>query len=348
MKHTFFPHPHLSTTRLGFSVIFALALLAPLSLLTLPGCSDDSAIVHDARLDGHEDLATRRDGLLADQNGHEDARGDLTGDHGTDDLSAPYTLRIMSANLTSGSTQSYTPGHGARIITAFHPDVVLIQEMNYGNKSPEDIATFVTRTLGPEYTYFRERGAIPNGIISRYPIIASGEWDDIEVSNRDFAWAQIDLPGPRDLWAVSIHLLTSKPGERNREANALVTYLEAHVPAGSLLILGGDFNTKSRSEGCVDALRKRLTIQKTYPADQDDNDNTNAKRNSPYDWLLASPTLHALEVPLKVGSASFPHGLVFDSRVYTPLADLPSVLKTDSDASQMQHMAVIRQFQISP
>jgi hypothetical protein len=45
-----------------------------------------------------------------------------------------------------------------------------------------------------------------------------------------------------------------------------------------------------------------------------------------------------------IGAASFAPGLVFDSRVYTPLSDVAPVVVGDSGASGMQHMAVIRDF----
>jgi len=83
-----------------------------------------------------------------------------------------------------------------------------------------------------------------------------------------------------------------------------------------------------------------------YPADQASNENTNAPRTSPYDWVLASPALDALAVPVVIGMSSFAHGLVFDSRVYTPLTDVPPVLQTDSAATNMQHMGVVRDFAI--
>jgi len=122
--------------------------------------------------------------------------------------------------------------------------------------------------------------------------------------------------------------------------------IQQHVPAGALLVLGGDFNSDSRTEGCVDKLRERFTIAAPYPADQGGNDNTNAFRNKPYDWVVASAELDAMEVPLLVGQHSFPDGLVFDSRVYQPLAEVPPVQEGDSGADQMQHMAVIRQFSV--
>ena len=41
-------------------------------------------------------------------------------------------------------------------------------------------------------------------------------------------------------------------------------------------------------------------------------------------------------------SHSFPKGLVFDSRVYTPLSDVAPVLQLDS--GNAQHMAVVKDF----
>ncbi|MFW5740553.1 MAG: endonuclease/exonuclease/phosphatase family protein, partial [Myxococcota bacterium] len=224
------------------------------------------------------------------------------------------------------------------------PDIVLIQEFNYGDNSSADLQDFVDTTFGPGFAYAREGGQIPNGVISRYPILESGEWDDPEVGNRDFVWARLDLPGASDLWAISVHLLHGKPGDRVSEANALLGYVQANVPDGALIVLGGDFNTTSRSEGCMNTLAARFITAGPYPADQDGNDNTNAHRNSPYDWVLANPALHAFETPVLIGTQSFTAGLVFDSRVYTPLSDVPPVLADDSDAPQMQHMAVVRDF----
>ena len=332
-------------------------LLAAFLALPLIACSDDDFSSHDGgstpdlRADGGPIAdGPVADGPRADLPEPADGAADLTAkpDSGPDAAVVPFEIRIMAANLTSGTAQSYTPGHGARIIKAFQPDIVLIQELNYGSNSPSDIAGFVKSTLGAGYHYYREGGQIPNGVISRWPILASGEWNDPEVSNRDFAWARIDIPGPKDLWAVSVHFLSSQASKRSREAKALIAAIEQHVPAGSLLVLGGDFNTKSRTEGCIVALRQRFTIQTPYPVDQQGNGNTNANRNSPYDWVITSPSLHALEVPLKVKSQTFTNGLVFDSREYTPLSDVPPVNFGDSDATQMQHMAVLRQFRIVP
>src|SRR4051812_31220585 len=124
-------------------------------------------------------------------------------------------LRILAANLTSGNFQSYDlpsvsiGGEGARILAGLHPDIVMLQEFNYAGNTAGELRSFVDATFGSSFSYYREAGAqIPNGVISRYPILAAGEWDDPEVTNRDFAYARIDIPGPIDLWAISVHLLT--------------------------------------------------------------------------------------------------------------------------------------------
>jgi len=45
-----------------------------------------------------------------------------------------------------------------------------------------------------------------------------------------------------------------------------------------------------------------------------------------------------------IGAASFLNGLVVDTRIYTPIADLAPALTGDSGAPSMQHMAVVRDF----
>jgi hypothetical protein len=191
-------------------------------------------------------------------------------------------------------------------------------------------------------------GAIPNGIVSRYPILEAGEWDDPQVSNRGFAWARLDVPGAIDLWAVSLHLLTSSVGDREAEATALVAYVQQKVPAGDYLVIGGDFNTGTRTEACLTTLAAIVDTGAPYPVDQAGNSNTSANRSKPLDWVLADPDLRALQIPVVIGLQSFPDGLVFDSRVYTPLADVAPVQQGDSGATNMQHMAVVKDFLLPP
>jgi hypothetical protein len=125
------------------------------------------------------------------------------------------TLRVMASNLTSGNNQRYeTPG--LNIFQGVHPDIVAMQEFNvsnaFGVNTTAALSNMVATAFGPEFSFFRESGyAIPNGIISRYPMIASGSWVDSDtgVNDRGFAWARIDVPGTNDLYVVSVHLKAS-------------------------------------------------------------------------------------------------------------------------------------------
>jgi endonuclease/exonuclease/phosphatase family metal-dependent hydrolase len=260
-------------------------------------------------------------------------------------LSVP--VRLMAANITSGNLQSYDPGHGIRIFQGTKPDVVMIQEFNYGDNSATAIRQFVNTAFGTSFAYYREGGAqIPNGVISRWPIIASGEWDDNQVSNRDFAWARIDVPGPKDLWVVSVHLLTSSSSVRNTEATNLVNFIKANIPTGDYLAIGGDFNTGSRSEACFSTFSQVVTTAAPYPADRNGNTNTNASRASPYDHVLVDSDLRQYQVATMIGGSTFSAGLVADTRVYSPISEISPALSADSGATNMQHMAVIKDFLI--
>jgi endonuclease/exonuclease/phosphatase family metal-dependent hydrolase len=253
-------------------------------------------------------------------------------------------LRIAAANLTSGSAQSYDPGHGLRILQGIRADLVLMQEMNFGTNSAAKLGQLVEQICGMDCEYTRGSGMIPNGIVSRHPILESGTWVDPKVTNRDFTWARIDVPGPTDLWAVSVHLLTSNATDRNAEAAALIGFLSANVPTTDYLVVGGDLNTDSRGEVALTTFSARLSVAAPYPADGDGNDNTSGPRSRPYDWNLVSAALRAKETPVVIGAASFANGLVVDTRVYTPISDLSPALVGDSGATGMQHMAVVRDF----
>ncbi len=267
-------------------------------------------------------------------------------------------LRIMAANISSDNFQSYPhPGPGTRIFQALEPDVVLIQEFNVkatanGANGSNAVEAWVDNVFGTDFHWFREPGgdSIPNGVISRWPILESGEWRDSEVGNRDFAFSRIDIPGEVDLWVVSLHLLTRNQGVRDSEARALVAAIRNHpIPEDDFLIIGGDFNTRNRGEFAIGTLSTVVDTLGPFPHDGADPpaEGTNRSRRKPYDWVLANPKLNALEVAVEIGDWSFPDGLVFDSRRFSQ-DDLdlsfPPVRKGDSGARQMQHMAVIRDF----
>ena len=262
-------------------------------------------------------------------------------------------VRIVAANLTSGNEQSYSldnenhtndEGAGARILKGLEPDVVLIQEFNTGISTQQ----WVTQTFGPDYEFAKESGAgIPNGIVSRYPIVAEGEWDDPTQSNRDFAWAKIKLPKGGNLWAVSVHLKAG--GERDirqKQAEELVQRIRANIPEQDYVVLGGDFNTSNRTEPCIVRLAEIFETAGPHPEDQGGDEDTNASRRKPYDWVLADAELHPRQVATQLGSNTFAAGLVVDTRVFDPLDTIAPARESDSRTTNMQHMAVVKDFAI--
>lgn len=274
-------------------------------------------------------------------------------------------LRLVAANLTSGALQRYEEP-GVRILQGLAPDVALLQEFNVadvalGTNTPAALRAFVDRAFGPTFHYMREGGAsIANGIVSRWPIVASGEWDDPLENTRDYAWARIDVPGARDLWAVSLHLRAngwtdpatgatlSEKQTRQRQVQDLLAFLASGapaIPADDYLVLGGDLNVEGRNETCIVTLRQQFPdAAGPFPVDQAANGNTSGARTKPLDWIVVDAELAPLAAPLRIGANAFPDGLVFDTRVYAPLADLAPALATDSAAQNMQHMAVVRAF----
>jgi len=258
-------------------------------------------------------------------------------------------LRVMAANL-NGNSQKYEP-FALRIFQGLKPDVVAIQEFNYTStngvdaNNPAAIREMVDIAFGTNFTYFRESSSfqIPNGIISRYPIVTNASWPDVVQSqpNRGYAWAQIDLPGTNDLYIVSVHLLTS--GDRAAETANLKAMMQTNFPPNAWIVVAGDFNASPRTEASVANFNGYLT-DFPIPVDQSGNSSTSANRNTPHDYVLPSLTLTNFETPTVLPSQSFPNGLVFDSRVYNPLSDVAPVQQADSGLAQ--HMAVMKDFLI--
>jgi PKD repeat protein/endonuclease/exonuclease/phosphatase family metal-dependent hydrolase len=264
-------------------------------------------------------------------------------------------VRVVGANITSGNDQSYlTPG--LDIFQGLKPDIVALQEFNYtstttnGVNTPAAFREMIDNTFGTSFSYFREPftagGDIPNGIISRYPIVASGSWVDTQVNNRGFAWAQIHLPGTNDLYIVSVHLLTTSAGARATEAGNLTSLIQANFPGNAWIIVAGDFNTDSRSEAAITTFAA-VVSDTPIPVDNLGNSDTSINRNHPHDYVLQSYAMTNAFTPVVYPSNTFSNGLVFDSRVYTPLSDVPPVQFSDSDsANGMQHMAVVKDYTV--
>src|SRR5438552_3921567 len=83
-------------------------------------------------------------------------------------------VRVMSANL-NGNSQTYEP-FAIRIFQGLKPDVIAIQEFNYSNNTSSDFRSMVDTAFGANFVYYRETNTayqLPNGIISRYPFVAT-------------------------------------------------------------------------------------------------------------------------------------------------------------------------------
>lgn len=261
------------------------------------------------------------------------------------------TVRVMAANLTSGTQQLYeTPG--INIFKGLKPDIVAIQEFNYASKpsTPAQIRTLVDAAFGTSFHYSRETDAsysIPNGIISRYPVLASGSWEDHDagVNDRGFAWAQIDLPGTNELHVVSVHLKASSGDSARRAAEAaeLKALITTNLPDNSWFIVAGDFNLHNETEAALSTFK---TFLRDHPVPTDavsgGDADTSADRTKRYDRVLVSFALTNSLTNVVIGAHSFPNGLVFDSAIYTPLGDVAPVAVTDSHVNGMQHMAVVK------
>jgi len=252
------------------------------------------------------------------------------------------TCRIMAANITSGNYQSYEDA-GIRIFQGLKPDIVGIQEFSYRSGS---LRQLVNTAFGTGFYYYVEPGgqSIPNGVVSRWPIIASGEWDDPYVPDRDFAWATIDVPGPRNLHVVSVHLWSSGGASgRNNEAIVLTNRMRSTFPAGDFIVLAGDLNTDSRTEAALSTLKTFLRDARV-PVDKNNNDKTNEPRSKPYDYVLPNAVLDSNHAAVVIDGRAYNNGLVFDSAVWHD-ATLPApILPGDSHVSGMQHMPVVKDF----
>ena len=251
-----------------------------------------------------------------------------------------FTFTIATANLSDNTSQAYEDS-GIRILQALKPDVLAIQEFNYKSGNSQDL---VRRLFGPSHSFAREKGGarLPNGIISRFPITAFGQWEDPYVGNRSFAWATIQIPGPKPLHVVSVHLVQNHAERRIPEARHLLGLIRKQFPADDYVALCGDFNIAGRNALALAELTKWFD-DTHQPVDQAGNPNTNSKRNRPYDFVLPNPALAPYHVATTLHQQRFPHGLVFDSRLWNPL---PPPVEWDDSANNLQHLPVMKTFRV--
>jgi hypothetical protein len=211
----------------------------------------------------------------------------------------------------------------------------------------------VDTAFGTNFHYFRESAAgysIPNGVISRWPFLATGQWEDTDtgVNDRGYAWARIDLPGTNDLYVVSIHLKASSgasnEARRAAEAAEIKSNIVAQFPSNAWIVVAGDCNIDTSTETAL-ATFKTFLSDSPIPTDATSggDPDTNNGRSERYDYVFANLPLRSNQVGSVLGGQTFPNGLVFDSRVFTPLSAVAPVQSADSGFPQ--HMAVIKDFQ---
>jgi endonuclease/exonuclease/phosphatase family metal-dependent hydrolase len=253
---------------------------------------------------------------------------------------ASHTFTIATANLSDSTSQAYEDP-GIRILQALAPDIVGIQEFNYKLGTTQDL---VQRLFGPGRHFSREKGGarLPTGIISKYPITAFGQWDDPYVANRNFSWATLAIPGPVPLHVVSVHLVQNRAALRIPQARLLLQLIRKQFPENDYVVLCGDFNVSTRHAEALAELT-RWFVDDPRPADQAGNENTTARRTRPYDFVLANPALARHHVPTVLAGETFPNGLVFDTRLWTPP---PPPAEWEDSSRNMQHMPVLKTFRI--
>jgi endonuclease/exonuclease/phosphatase family metal-dependent hydrolase len=258
------------------------------------------------------------------------------------------TIRIMAANITSGTQQSYEEP-GIRIFQGLKPDIVLIQEFNYEDQG--GLRELVDQAFGENYYYHvgphTGSGDIPNGVVSKWPFKSSGWWDDIYQSNREFVWAVIDIPGEKDLQVVSVHLSSGGGAtERDNQAKNLKSYVQSNFDNDHYIVIGGDLNTNNRTEDAIVTFKEFLAADVHTPVDRNYDSDTNEGRDKDYDWVMPNSLLDGYNATLPVGSRNYSNGIVFDSWVFTPLSEVAPVQWYDSHCTGMQHMAVMKAFEL--
>jgi hypothetical protein len=264
-------------------------------------------------------------------------------------------LRIMSWNVTKLSRKAGI--ETVRIIQGLAPDVALIQEWYVDYPVRDDIEGWVEAAFGDGFSYHRaESGYFKNGIVSRWPITASGSWPDLQKPNYNHDWAIIDIPGPTDLQIVSAHLDASDQNVKIGQIKDIIDYIELNFSNSHYLMLGGDFNTANRNSEPIPTLLDEanwsgscwVTISDGTPQDQNGDDDTNLNRSYNYDWLVPNTLLGARITPLDLGGDGGPYlgGIVFDSRVFTPLSAVAPILYGDTANGDQDHCPIVKSYDI--
>lgn len=195
----------------------------------------------------------------------------------------PNSLRIITYNVHRciGGDRKISPERISEVISLHQPDVVALQEVDYGQVRPVsyDQAAIIAERLDFDAVWI-ERERCGNAILSRYPmkmVKAGGlhrprRWHTL--ARRGALWVEIEVFGTR-IQLINTHLGLT-PGSRLNQAKVLagpewLSSPECRPP----LILCGDFNTQPGSavfellEGRlrhVEALKINGQNEKTWPS----------------------------------------------------------------------------------
>ncbi len=227
-------------------------------------------------------------------------------------------LTIATANLSDNRTQAYEDP-AIRILQALQPDILAIQEFNYKAGTSQDLARLLSRSRRPLRP--RKGGArLPNGIISRYPILAHGQWGG-SLPSRTAACSGPPSPSPapgRFTSSASIWSSATPPAAPPRPGTSSAS--SATASPDDYVVLCGDFNTTSRAAEALAVLTAWFD-DSAQPADQNGNPHTNAPRTRPYDYVLPNPALARHHAPTILDGLVFPGGLCLR---HQPLESAPA------------------------
>jgi len=195
----------------------------------------------------------------------------------------PNNLRIITYNIHRciGGDRKISPERISAVISVHQPDVVALQEVDYGQVRPAlyDQAAIIAERLNFEAVWI-ERERCGNAILSRYPmnmVKAGGlhrprRWHTL--ARRGALWVEIEAFGAR-IQVINTHLGLT-PASRLNQARVLAGPEWLNSPdCRPPVILCGDFNTQPGSavfkllEGrlrYIEALKVNGQNEKTWPS----------------------------------------------------------------------------------
>jgi exodeoxyribonuclease-3 len=145
------------------------------------------------------------------------------------------TLTVLTYNVWVGFRE--VPERKSRWLEwmkAQEPDIVFLQELN--GYSPDQLQKEAAH-WGHSYAALLKEDGFPTGITSRYPIEGVEKWT--EGFHHGLMRAKIN-----GMYVYNMHLHPSNWEVRSREIDLLLADVEK-LPAGSSILLAGDFNAMS-------------------------------------------------------------------------------------------------------